>query len=352
MQRIRVGVIILLATFCHIAGASDLPALKVDNIRRVFHNGEHNAFTDLIQFRNRFYLTFRSSPDGHGVNPNSRIIVLSSSDGRVWKMVHQFSVPGRDVRDPHFLVFQDKLFIYSGTWYCGDSAPKSYDMNQHLGYGVWSSDGAKWSQPEMLEGTYGHYIWRAASHGSKAYLCGRRKQSFTEQDSGRGGSNVVEAALLESIDGLRWKTAGFFRKEFGNETAFLFEPDGELLALCRGGGKGKAEAYVCRSRAPFDDWERIALDRYIGGPMLVKWNGHYLAAGRQVTSGKPITTLWWLHDNRLHQIAQLPSGGDNSYSGFAQVGKKRALISWYSTHEKSENGKPFTAIYLADLIME
>jgi len=41
--------------------------------------------------------------------------------------VHRFSVAKRDTRDPHFLVFKDKLFVYTGTWYCGDTAPPRYD---------------------------------------------------------------------------------------------------------------------------------------------------------------------------------------------------------------------------------
>ena len=30
--------------------AGHLPAVSVTNIRRVFHNGEHNAFTDMTRF--------------------------------------------------------------------------------------------------------------------------------------------------------------------------------------------------------------------------------------------------------------------------------------------------------------
>src|SRR5688572_16721327 len=38
----------------------DLPRVTVASVRRIFHNGEHNAFTDLCRFRGQLYLTFRS----------------------------------------------------------------------------------------------------------------------------------------------------------------------------------------------------------------------------------------------------------------------------------------------------
>ena len=40
--------------------AGQLPRVKVSNVRRAFHNGEHNAFTDLVRFEDTFYLAFRS----------------------------------------------------------------------------------------------------------------------------------------------------------------------------------------------------------------------------------------------------------------------------------------------------
>ena len=99
---------------------ADLPRVRVASVRRIFDNGEHNAFTDMVCFRGRFFLTFRSCPDGHGVHPTSSIIVMSSEGGQDWQLVHRFRVPKRDVRDPHFLVFKGRLFVYTGAWYCGD----------------------------------------------------------------------------------------------------------------------------------------------------------------------------------------------------------------------------------------
>ncbi|QDT98681.1 glycoside hydrolase family protein [Gimesia aquarii] len=322
---------------------STLPEVEVTNVRRVFHNGEHNAFTDMIEFKGKYYLTFRTCPGGHMLFPSSRILVMQSDDTKTWKQVEEFSVPKRDVRDPHFLIFKDKLFVYTGTWYCGDAPPKTRTLNQHLGYAVWTADGTNWSKPIMLEGTYGHYIWRAAAYDGKAYLCGRRIKHFTEGDKDR---ELIETAILESDDGLVWKTASLFNEKQGDETAFLFEKNGDLLAIGRSGTK---PAWVMRSRPPFEKWDRKQLDRYIGGPLLAKWGKHYLVGGRQLKNRKPVTSLYWFQNDQLHEFASLPSGGDNSYPGILILEPDRALISYYSSHEKDEKGKPITAIYLADL---
>jgi hypothetical protein len=326
------------------ANETEVPEVRVTSIRRVFHNGEHNAFTDLIRFRDRFYLTFRSCPDGHGVHPTSSIIILESEDARTWKPVHRFRVPKRDTRDPHFLIFKGKLFVYTGTWYCGDSSPKTYEYNEHLGYASWSGDGRTWSKPTMLEGTYGHYIWRAAAHNGKAYLCGRRKRDFVETP--RSVRADVESAMLESDDGLIWRKRTLFQTTHGNETAFLFEPDGSVLAVSR---FTLDNSQLCRSIPPYDQWDRTDLDRYIGGPLLAKWGKRYLVGGRKNTEEQPQTTLYWLVEGKLREFAVLPSGGDNSYPGFIELSPTRGLVSWYSSHEKDDAGKTITAIYLADL---
>ena len=322
--------------------------VAVESVRRVFHNGEHNAFTDLTWFRDRLYLTFRSCPDGHGVNPTASIIVLASDDdGQTWRPAHRFAVPKRDTRDPHFLVFKDQLFVYTGTWYCGETAPESYDMNEHLGYGVSSTDGEAWTEPFVLEGTYGHYVWRAATTGDTAFLCGRRKRQFAATANRSEREPLVESALLESNDGRIWKHRGLFQTDFGNETAFLFEPDGTGLAVARGGGSRNAE--LCRSEPPYVHWERTDFDRYIGGPLVARWGDRYVVGGRQTAGAPARMSLYWLNGKELNEFATLPSGGDCSYPGFVELEDGSALVSYYSSHEKGQNGESITAIYLARL---
>jgi len=330
--------------------AGDLPKVKVTNIRRTFHNGQHNAFTDLVRYKNKFYLTFRSCPDGHMVHPTASVIILSSDDAKQWQQVHQFNVKHRDTRDPHFLVFKERLFVYTGTWYSGEKTipPAEYDLNKHLGYAAWTDDGTKWHSPIMLEGTFGHYIWRASTFGGKAYLCGRRKENF--EVAPRGEGREVESLMLESGDGLIWRKRAVFQEVRGDETAFQFDSNGNVLAIGRRGGD---KAQLLRSSRPYSEWQRKELDRYIGGPLIVRWGDRYVVGGRKSTNDRgPKTSMCWLVDDELHEFAELPSGGDNSYPGFIELSPTRAIISWYSSHEKNDEGKTITAIYMADLEFE
>lgn len=328
-----------------------LPEIDVINVRRVFDNGEHNAFTDMIRWRGRFWLTFRSCPDGHMVHSTASILVLSSDDGKTWDTVHQFSVLLRDTRDPHFLEFRGKLFILTGTWFSGEGelAQEDYDINKHLGYAVSTDDGETWSAPQQMEGTYGHYIWRAVTDGETAYLCGRRKRGYSEAESGAGGAAILEGALLASNDGLHWKFQSLFQTEAGNETAFQILPDKTILALSRVEG---LTSQLARSQPPYLNWERKQLPHFIGGPMLAQWGDRWLVGRRRNTQRGPKTALYWLIDDELKLIAELPSGGDNSYPAFVHIDPERGLVSWYSSHEKDEKGQPITAVYLADVVIK
>lgn len=339
------------------SGAAEQPRVNVTNVRQVFHNGEHNAFTDLVRWQGKFWLTFRSCPDGHSVFPTASVIILTSTDMKSWDEVHRFSVSKRDTRDPHFLVFKERLFVYTGTWYCGETAPprSDYTLNKHLGYAAWSADGKKWHSPIMLEGTFGHYIWRASTFDGKAYLCGRRNREFDMTALGEG--SIVESAMLESDDGLIWRTRTLFQEDRGDETTFLFEKDGTILGVGRRGG---APAELLKSKPPYTEWERRDFDRYIGGPLITKWGDRLIVGGRKsgaalVGDRGPKMALYWLDptaetkEGLLTEFAELPSGGDTSYPGFVQLSPARAAVSWYSSHEKDAESKTVTAIYMADL---
>lgn len=325
-----------------------MATVQLAALRQVYNDGNHNAFTDLCRFQGRYYLTFRSCPEGHMLFTSSRIVVLSSADGQSWTPVHTFSVPERDVRDPHFLVFQDKLFVYTGTWLVYPGEPHRLEPNEHQGYCAWSSNGTTWHGPQQCEGTHGYYIWRAATYGGGAYLNGRRTKDFMVVPDRKADDALQESWLLQSTDGIHWQPLGLIQPAYGDETALLFTAEGVALAVARcTWGK---PAQFCQAYPPYTTWTRQDLERYVGGPLLAQWGNHYLVGGRKVLDRtKPTTVLYWLTDGHLEEILELPSGGDTSYPGFVEVTPTRGLLSYYSSHEGSGTSLAPCHIYLAEL---
>ena len=139
-------------------------------------------------------------------------------------------------------------------------------------------------------------------------------------------------------------------RDFSRPRGRIISADGAVLAVGRRGGEN---AQLLRSHPPYSCWERKDLGRYVGGPLLAKWGERYVVGGRKATNdGDYKTSLCWLAGDRLHEFAVLPSGGDNSYPGFVETGRGRALVSYYSSHERDAQGKPITAIYLAELVIK
>jgi len=323
--------------------------LEVASVRAIYDDGKHNAFTDMCRFHGRLYLTFRSCPDSHMLHTSSRILVMSSLDGNDWSLVASFGVPDRDVRDPHLLVFRDRLHVYSGAWLV-HTDDHERDIDEMTGHCIHTVDGAHWSEPVQLNGTDGHYIWRAATNGERAYLCARRKRVAGEPTQ-HGDRSAIAAALLSSSDGYRWREVGMLMESHGNETAFVIEENGDLIGVARGDGPGsRVPATLVRSSPPYSTWRRDPLNTDVGGPMIARWGSQYLVGGRSYAQpDSPRTALWWLEPDRLELAALLPSGGDTSYPGFVQLAPDHALLSYYSSHEGSRTHLAPSAIYLADL---
>ncbi|MBA62927.1 MAG: hypothetical protein CMJ76_11235 [Planctomycetaceae bacterium] len=260
--------------------------------------------------------------------------------------MHSFNVPDRDTRDPHFVDFNGRLFVYSGTWYGGDLRPKIRNMNQMLGYGVSTSDGERWSMPFQLNGTYGHYVWRGATYNNAVYLCARRRTGFKELPDLTNHAAIVQSRILRSDDGISFTDVGHFQTQNGDETAFHFTENGVIQAIAR---RGNRSAELIILKPPYNTPIRTDLGRYIGGPLLFKYQDYMLVAGRNRSEGKVHTNISILKEEKLIDLINLPSGGDCSYPGMVTLCPGCLLVSWYSSHLKDDDGKAKTCIFTAKL---
>ena len=286
----------------------------------IWGRAPHNAYTDLVRFRDRWFCVFRegtlaSSPDG-------TLRVLTSLDGEAWESVAQVAGPGGDLRDPKLTATPGDRLLLSAL------ASSSGAGRQSL---AWvSEDGRRWSPPQVI-GEPGWVLGRVSWHLGRAYSLGFR------------AAETAPSRLYTSTDGAHFSVHSEIVPVPGEptEASLLFLPHGNAFALLRREGAAPT-AMFGKSRSPFRAWTWAELNKGIAGPNLIRLpDGRLLAAGR-IIDDTIRTSLCWIdpEQDMLTEFFALPSSGDTGHPGLVYH-DGYLWVSYYSSHE----GKAM--IYLA-----
>ena len=329
-RSISVGAICLLLWLSpcsqHSKGEESAPIqAELVGVQKIWDKAPHNAFTDLIRWRDKWYCAFREGK-GHA-GDRGVLRILTSDDGENWESAAVLEDEVHDLRDANLSVTPDDRLMAVG------GAQITKDGKRTTGtFASYSNDGKNWTTPELIV-PQGRWMWGVTWHDGKAWGV-----SYPAYD--RPGVS----SLLVSEDGHDFETAIDSFLDDGQrptEARIRFAQDGTGYCLHRRDGKGN-HAYMGSANPPYDKWEWKELDRYLGGPNHLQLpSGEWVAAGR-LTDGAARTALLYVdHENsRLIPLVTFPSGGDTSYPGL--VWHDGLLwVSYYSSHE----GR--TSIYLA-----
>lgn len=295
-------------------------------VARIWEAGAHNAFTDLVRWRGRWYCTFREGDDH--VGGDGRIRVLVSEDGDRWTSAALIDEAGIDLRDPKFSVTpDDRLMIVAGG--------SIYDGTRLLGRQprvTFSSDGTRWSTPQRVLDE-GEWLWRVTWHAGRAYGVSYNAPSDPAAE--------WVLTLVSSADGRSFERLTTLAVPGRpNETTLRVMPDGEMVALVRREG-GNRRAWIGRSHPPYTHWSWHETAHQVGGPNFIRLpDGALWATGRSYPGGPRTVVARMTIEGGYEPVLTLPSGGDTSYAGM--VWHEGLLwVSYYASHE----GR--TAIYLA-----
>ncbi len=296
-------------------------------VRKIWDNAPHNAFTDLARWNNAFYCAFREG-QGHAGDLGS-LRILSSTDGADWRSVGLLSLADYDLRDAAISVMPDNRLMVLG------GAQQTRDDQRRTGTFVsYSQDAATWTTPRIVV-PLGRWLWRVTWKGDTAYgvAYGAPDDSqFSSLLATRDGSNyeIIAPQLLQQ--GGR-----------STEARLRFDAGGNAYCLHRR-DESPNTAYLGIAKAPYQDWQWHDLGIRLGGPNFIQIpGGQWIAAGR-LYDRRTRTELLSLNmqTKQLKPILELPSGGDTSYPGM--VWHNDALwVSYYSSHQ----GR--TSIYLAKI---
>ena len=289
--------------------------IRITRARRVFSDGKHNAFTGIAAVQGKVFIAFRSGTNH--MTPDGAIKVIGSTDMEAWQVAAEVRRPGVDLRDPKVAVWGEKLMVF-----CSESRPQQARRTLVIE----SSDGVTFSEAVALRGIPdGRWLWHVRANGDKLY-----GSAYSVQD----GEYVV--SLYSSNDGLTWELTSDFPVT-GNEVYLDFDQKGVLWALVRDDNRGCIPA-LCTAEPPYSRFRSVMyLPMRLQGPMIKRLEGGCVVVCRQWDApGRRNlrTDLFWLEDGRdLRFVRTLPSGGDTSYAGWLDAGPKRAVLSYYSSHE-------------------
>jgi hypothetical protein len=306
--------------------------LQLVSVKKIWSQGEHNAFTDLIRFDNQWFCTFRES-EAH-VGGNGKIRVLASHDGERWDSAALLNEEGVDLRDPKLSVTPANrlMLVLGGSVYDGKT------LKERQSRVAFSPDGRKWTNPQrVLE--KGDWLWRITWHKGRAYGIAYAS-SVTAK-----ATNEWTARLVASNDGTNYQLVKLFDVAGRpNEATARFFDNDECIVLLRREAQDKS-AWIGRSRPPYQDWKWQSAGLFVGGPNFIALPGDELIAGGRQSNPAPVgpkTFVGRMDAQAVTPQLILPSGGDCSYPGL--VWHDGLLwVSYYSSHE----GK--SSIYLAKI---
>ena len=327
--------------------SSPIPVVPGDGMPKNFSPMRSINNVDLIRLGKTIFMSFRTAPS-HFASPNARIYVMRSEDeGKTWQEELCLHIC-RDLREPRFLNFKDKLFLY---FYTGGIDPLRFEP-EYIHFCMRGENGT-WSEPKPIYKP-GYVVWRVREHNKKAYM----SVYYGRDIYGKG--SLGEIRLLCSTDGINWEPISEkpqIDKVGAEEAEFIFDGNGGIIALVRlevGGG-----ALVCKAPPEhMDCWECKFTPYKVDSSLMFTHNGRYFVIGRRNIAGKSARNLQFLPESirnawgmafysltrkrtalyeidpytlELYPLVDFPSKGDTAFAGIVPLSEKTYYVVNYSS---------------------
>ena len=298
--------------------------LRVLRSRRIYSDGNHNAFTTVAFCGEVLYASFRTA-SAHLAQDGAITVLKSSDGGKNWELCERIVCENWDLRDPGLVFCRDRLHLFC-------FGRNSANVAEMASFHCFLQENNSFSPPETLKNMPA--IWGVAVWGDKIYGTAYHSE----------GKNMSRVTLHVSCDGVNWEQLTELPFP-GNEAAIDFDPDGTLWMLvrdthdcsCYGGG---SIPVLCRLKPPYTGTPfAVPLVLRLQGPMLKRINGVSIIAGRRWDGWERNrrnlrTDLFIIPDGEdCRFVSTLPSGGDTSYAACVEMPGNRLLLTYYSSHE-------------------
>jgi hypothetical protein len=315
-----------------------------------------NNNLDVVKFKGKYYLAFRTAPT-HYASPKTTMYIVSSTDLENWSYETEVNL-GRDLREPKFAAYHDTLNFYFFT--AGKSMfsfnPQEVLMARTTGNGAWTT-------PKSIQ-LDGFVPWRLRERKDTLYLSAYYGKNLYNK------SHKSNLRLFYSMDAVNWQAIS---KEpqvdilSAEEGEFIFDRQGDLYATVRLEGTG---ALICKAdKCAINTWQKVRSKNKYDSALLFNHNDDtYLVSRRNLdglmdktknrtneTQGRTrnMVRYWWTkkvtalfklnkNDLSLTLVSDLPSTGDTAFPGIVALDNDDYLLMNYSSNIKGRKKTWFT----------
>lgn len=300
------------------------------NSSKIWGSAPHNAFTTLLRYNDSWFCAFREG-DNH-ISEDGKIRILHSVDGEQWEgaaLIESSHQLLTDLRDPKLAITPDRQVLLMAT---ATARAPHLEPQTNLWF---SNDGKNWGNPQAA-GEKGVWLWSLAQNEEATYGVGYEMA---------GGTARVHLYRSSALPHFAHHALLHTDAQYPNETQLLLDGNAGVALIRREYAPGQTSSpppyngtsLLGFSEPPFLDWTTHDLGVHVGGPAMLRLpDGRVVVAGRKVVGLTFTTALWELdvEARQLHELLELPSGGDCSYPGLTWHDEK-LWVSYYSEHEGS-----------------
>lgn len=303
--------------------------VKVLQHHTVVRDSWHNMLTDLIFWRDYYWLAYRRVTSHYDVD--GVIIVLRSVDLKRWHEVATLKTVGSDW-SPKFCVAKNRLFVYIFTSY-----PSLVYGGDRFTNVCFTDDGIHWSEPTSV--LKNQWMFGMDYHKDVFYGCAYSWKGHIH-DHIHGPVD-----LLTSYDGLNWTKVSTIAlaEDNADEADLIFRPNGELWVIAATIGEkdhDKNMSMFYSSKPPYQEWNRFELKTRLAAPCFCELDGKVYVAGSRAQGGPWIpqsgavgnTAIWRVEKGKVIPFFALPSEGDRWQPSLITTEPNKLIISYNSQH--------------------
>ncbi len=213
------------------------PGATLVEYRKIWDEAPHNAFTNLLHFKDAWYCVFREGQKH--VSDDGALRVITSPDGKEWTSAAHITSETADLRDAQIVETPDHRLMLSGA-----AALHQPAAAKHQTMAYFSEDGRIWSEG-MPIGEPNMWLWRVTWHKGTAYGIGYAT-----------GDGPKFIRLYKSQDGKQFDALvdTLYDQGYPNESSLVFLEDDTCLCLLRRDGDTENSGLLGRAQPPYTSW--------------------------------------------------------------------------------------------------